>query len=278
MGEDGPLAVLVHERALLDDPGLVEAAGGAARLALQNARLRAELRARLEAVRESRVRIVHAADWGRQRLERDLRDGAQQQLVNLERTLRLASDQLEGTDADARHLVASSITEAQTALEELRELARGVLPQVLTEQGLGPALRALAARALIPVEVVAAPSERMPLSVEACAYFVCSEALANTAKHARARRVTIRVESTSSDLTVEISDDGIGGATATTASGLAGITDRVEALRGVLSLESPPGQGTCVTAWIPVSVNAEIVRNDREATSTMEGAKRWQSE
>jgi signal transduction histidine kinase len=213
------------------------------------AQLDAELRARLEELRASRARLVEAGDAERRRLERDLHDGAQSRLVGLAMLLRSARRQ---TDGELAEMLDRAQEELQTSLGELRELARGIHPAVLSERGLEPALEALASRAPVPV-TVRAEGERLPAPVESAAYFVVSEALANVAKYARATQATVIVRRSNGRATVEVSDDGIGGADAARGSGLRGLADRVAALDGSLSLDSPAGQGTRVQAEIPVA-------------------------
>jgi signal transduction histidine kinase len=244
------LAVIVHDRALLDDPRLVEASSTAARLAVENERLHAEIRAQLEAVRASRARIVQAGDAERRRVERNLHDGAQQRLITLTLQLRMLADAL-GPDADPVHLdlLERASEEARAAHRELRELAQGVHPSVLSDDGLAAALEFLAERATLPV-VVDTPAGRFPESVEVTAYFVAAEALANTMKHAHAEAATISVTRSVRSLRVEVSDDGQGGADPDGA-GLRGLADRVAAMRGTLTIESSPAAGTTVSAEIP---------------------------
>jgi signal transduction histidine kinase len=248
-----PLAALIHDPAVdEEDPGLVAAAGSAARLALENERLQAEVRASLEEVRASRARILEAADAERRRLERDIHDGAQQRLVALGLALRLARDQA-ATHAD-KGLVKDldgAANELKQALSELRDLAQGIHPAVLSRAGIGPALRVLAELSPIPVEIKDAPLERYPESVEATAYFVVSEALANAAKHSGAGRVEVSVRREGERLCVEVQDDGLGGANPGKGSGLIGMADRVAVLGGRLEVASPSGAGTLVHAEIP---------------------------
>ncbi len=249
--EGEPLAVLAHDPSLRDEPKLVEAVAAAARLALVNARLHAEVRAQLEAVKESRGRIVTAADEERRRIERDLHDGAQQRLVALALELRSAQRTL-GDEADpgVDRLLESTADELQVAVEELRALAHGIHPGTLTQAGLASALESLAARMPVPVTVDALQGRLSP-EVEATAYFVASEALANVAKHAHATKAAIRAARVDGTLVIEVSDDGVGGAAASTGSGLHGLADRVEAHGGRLSIESVPGAGTRVVGEIP---------------------------
>lgn len=245
-----PLAAIVHDPSLLEEPKLVEAAGAAARLALENARLHAQTHAQLQQVRESRHRIASAADDERRRIERNLHDGAQNRLLALALELSAAQRRL-GSEADpeVERLLAASVEELQSTVEELRTLARGLHPTVLTEYGLGPALEALTHRSPVPVTLDVC-NQRLPAPVEATAYFVASEALSNVVKHAAASHVSISARQKHDWLVVEVSDDGSGGARASGGSGLQGIADRVEALGGRLQIDSGPS-GTRITAEIP---------------------------
>ena len=246
-----PIAALVHDPSLLEEPKLVEAAGAAARLALENARLHAQTRAQLEQVRESRVRIVTTADEERRRIERDIHDGAQQRLVALALQLRSAQRRLmDGSDPEVDRLLAATVNELQVAVEELRELARGVHPAILTEDGLAAALESLVSRTPFPVDLDAAEG-RLPAQVEATAYFVACEALANIVKHAGASSAIVRTVRRNGLLVVEVEDDGIGGAIAANGSGLRGLADRVEALGGRFRVESPVNGGTRIVGEIP---------------------------
>jgi signal transduction histidine kinase len=213
--------------------------------------LDAELRARLEELRASRARIVEAGDAERRRLERDLHDGAQSRLVALKLLLSRARARARADDGDVEGLLGEAIDELDTSLSELRELARGIHPAVLTDQGLEPALHALASRAPVPVTVEADAEDRLTGPVESAAYFVVSEALANVAKYAQATHASVAVRHLNGRLTVDVTDDGIGGADAGRGSGLRGLADRVAALDGTLSLESPAGGGTHLHAEIP---------------------------
>jgi len=209
-----------------------------------------ELAERMEELRASRARLVEAGDAARRRLERDLHDGAQSRLVALALTLRAARGRVKD-DAQLAELLDSAQEELRTSLAELRELARGIHPAVLTERGLEPALQSLVARAPVPVTVEASEA-RLPGPVESAAYFVVSEALANVAKYAQATHASVTVEQTNGDLTVEVVDDGVGGADVARGSGLRGLQDRLAALDGSLSLDSPAGRGTTLRAHIPV--------------------------
>jgi signal transduction histidine kinase len=243
------LAALVHDAALLDESELVQAVGAAASLALENARLQAELRAQLAEVRASRTRIVEAGDAERRRLERDLHDGAQQRLLGIRLALQLARGRLADGGAELDELLAEADAEVVGALDELRALARGIHPALLTEEGLAPALAGLARRAPVPVGLSVCDG-RLPAAVEATAYFVSAEALANIAKHAHASRGSIEVTRRNGRLAIVVSDDGVGGADEAGA-GLRGLRDRVEALDGRLEVESLPRGGTRVSAVIP---------------------------
>ena len=218
----------------------------------ENVRLDAELQARLDELRESRARIVEAGYAERRRVERDLHDGAQQRLVALALQLRLVRSKLESDPATAGELLDEAAGELAGATEELRELARGIHPPVLTDRGLVAALEALAKRAPLPVTVEANESERAPEAVETAAYFVVSEALTNVVRHAGARQAAVRVMRGEDLLCVEIEDDGTGGADVSGGSGLRGLADRVGALDGTLEVESPAGRGTTVRARLPV--------------------------
>jgi signal transduction histidine kinase len=245
------IAALVHDPALADEPELVASAGAAAALALENERLQAELRARLEELRASRARIVEAAQAERRRIERDLHDGTQQRLVSIAMLLGLTDSRLDRDPAAVRPLLDQARAELTDSLRELRELSQGIHPGILTERGLPAALEDLAYRARLPLELDVGLSERLPDRVEAAAYFVVSEALTNIAKHAGASAVRVRVQRTDGRAVVEIADDGIGGADRAQGSGLRGLADRVDALGGRLRVESPPGRGTVVHAEIP---------------------------
>lgn len=212
-------------------------------------------RAAEEELRRSRARIVEATDEERRRLERDLHDGAQQRLVSVSLALRLLRSRLgpsDGTNDEAVAAAEAASAELKVAIQELRELARGIHPAILTEAGLGPAITALADRSPVTAAVTSLPDRRLPGAVEATAYFVVSEALANIAKYAQATSATVGAECRGGTLHVEVGDDGVGGADAARGSGIRGLQDRVAALGGRLTVESPIGRGTLVVADIPI--------------------------
>jgi PAS domain S-box-containing protein len=208
--------------------------------------------ARTQELRASRVRIVQAADAARRRIERDLHDGAQQRLVSLAIEIRLARSRVEKDPAAAGPFLERLGDELAEASAELRELARGIHPAVLTDRGLAPAIAALAARAPVPVEVVDLPGDRLPAEIETTAYFTVAEALTNVAKYADASHATVRVACEGDDVVVEVADDGVGGARASDGTGLRGLADRIGACDGSLSVTSPPGDGTLVRAVLPL--------------------------
>jgi signal transduction histidine kinase len=214
-------------------------------------RLNEELHARLEELAASRSRIVAAGDVERRRLERNLHDGAQQRLVALSLSLRLALAKLDSDPAAARATLTSARDELTLALDELRELARGLHPAVLTDHGLRAAVEMLAGRSPTPVEIAGVPDERLPEPVEAAAYYLIAEALTNVTKYAEASSVRVRVAVDGASVLVEVSDDGVGGADPAGGSGLRGLADRVEALGGSLEVASPAGSGTTLRARIP---------------------------
>jgi signal transduction histidine kinase len=213
------------------------------------------LRDRVDDLRTARQRIIAAADAERRRIERDLHDGAQQRLIAVAVTLGLAESRIESDPKGAAQLVAQAREEAQLAVKELRELARGIHPAVLSDHGLGAALEALATRAPVPVEVSGVPPDPVGNDIEAAAYFVTAEALTNVAKHARADHAFVELTLEPDALRVQIRDDGVGGADAD-GGGLHGLQDRVEALDGRLEVDSPPGGGTAVTVVLPLPRSA----------------------
>jgi signal transduction histidine kinase len=219
-------------------------------LALSNERLKAELRARFAEVQASRARIVEASTEARRRLERDLHDGAQQQLVALSLDLQLIKNRV-AADPAALELVEGSIEKLGTALAELRELARGIHPAILSERGLEAALSSLVERAPLPVRCRVDVPDRLPPAIEAAAYFVAAEALTNITKYAQATTASVQVRDGEECIELEIADDGVGGADPGAGSGLRGLEDRVAALDGSLIVESPPGAGTRIIASLP---------------------------
>jgi PAS domain S-box-containing protein len=223
------------------------------REAEQAARQREIEQARLEELRSSRARIVEAADAARRRIERDLHDGAQQRLVSLALEVRLARARVARDPESAVPFLEHLGQELAETSAELRELARGIHPAVLTDRGLAAAISALASRAPVPVEVLELPEDRFAPATEATAYFTVAEALTNVAKYAQATHATVRVAGEDDTLVVEVRDDGIGGADASNGSGLSGLSDRVGACEGSLSVSSPPGEGTLVRALLPLT-------------------------
>ena len=242
------VAAIVHDPALLDEPALVESVRAAAGLVLENERLAAEVRSQLSEVRASRGRIVAAGDAERQRIERDLHDGSQQRLVTLSVALGLEAARADARTAD---VLSRAQDEIEQAIGELRELARGIHPTLLRDQGLQAAVEALARRAALPVSVHGTVRDRQSEAVELAAYFVVSEALTNVVKHASATQATVLLEREPGTLRVTIVDDGVGGARVDPGSGLAGLVDRLDALDATLAVESPPGRGTTVRAELP---------------------------
>ena len=215
------------------------------------------LTAKVSDLRDARTRIIEAADAERRRIERDLHDGAQQRLVALSLNLRMAEKRAAEGDPKAAELVRSASEEAGLALKELRDLARGIHPAMLTNRGLAAALDDLAGRASVAAELVAVPSQRLPAQVESAAYFLVSECLANVGKHAKATRATVAVTVVGEELEVVVKDDGVGGAELGNGSGLQGLEDRVGALDGCVDIESPAGGGTTVMATIPLAEPSE---------------------
>ena len=242
--------MLSYDPAREDERELVHAVVAAATLSLENERLAADLRAKVEEVSASRARIVESGDAARRRLERDLHDGAQQRLVSLALNLRMLGSRIDGDPEAGRQLDAAR-RELDQALDELRELARGLHPSVLSERGLGAALQGLAQRAPVPVELEAMPGERLPDRVESASYFVVAEALTNVAKYAQGTKASVHVSRANGEVLVEVSDDGVGGADPAGGSGLRGLLDRVSALGGTFEVDSRPGEGTTVRAAIP---------------------------
>jgi signal transduction histidine kinase len=253
-----PVGALLHDPRLEELPAFHDIVA-AASLAIRKDRLAHELHARIddlrrreEEVRESRRRLVAAGDAARQRLERNLHDGAQQRLVSLSLSLRLAQARLQTSPEAASEILSAASHELAVALEELRQLARGLHPAVLTERGLGAAIDSVRDRAPIDIRVTAVPEQRLPEPVEAAVYYIVVEALTNTAKYAGASEARVSIVVAGREVAVDVADDGVGGAEAAEGSGLHGLADRAEALGGTLVVDSPPGGGTTVRAIIPL--------------------------
>lgn len=244
------VAALIHDPALLDEPELLDGVEAAAGIALENGRLNAELRARLEELRGSRARIVEAAQNERQLLERNLHDGAQQRLIALSLNLSLLKGRVNGTP-EVRAGIDQARREVAASLAELREISSGLHPAVVSGHGLPVALEQLAARAPVPVELAIEVKGRLPEPLEVAAYYVVSESLVNIAKHAQAKTARVEIVKEQSELVLEIVDDGIGGADSERGTGLRGLADRVESLDGRLRVWTPRGGGTRVRAEIP---------------------------
>ena len=249
--EGETIAALIHDPALSENSELVQSVCAAAALTLENARLQAELRARLAELQASRARLVEATESERRRIERDLHDGTQLRLVSIAMILGLAESKL-AADRPAVEPVLHEAREAlAVALEELRELTQGIRPAILVERGLAAALDDLARRAALPVRIALAIEGRLSEQIESAAYFVASEALANAAKHSHGSEVRLAASRRGAALVLEVADDGIGGAVPAGGSGLRGLADRVEALGGRLTVSSPPGRGTTLRAELP---------------------------
>jgi len=242
------IAVLVHDPALLDEPGLVESVRATAGLVLENERLAAQVRSRLAEVRASRGRIVAAADAERRRIERNLHDGAQQRLVTVSMALGLEASRAGGETAGA---LARAQDEIDQAIAELRELARGIHPTLLRDVGLEAAVLSLARRTPVPVTVRGSVTQRIPDTVELAAYFVVAESLTNVVKHASATEASVELDQDEGTLRVIVRDGGVGGAYVSSESGLAGLRDRLDALDATLTVESPAGGGTTIRADFP---------------------------
>ena len=249
--DNEPMAAMVFDRALEDEHELLDAVAAAAGIALENGRLRADLRARLQELNGSRTRVLEAGRQERQRLERNLHDGAQQRLVALSLELSLLG-QSAAADPELKDRLTRAKTEVSASLEELRDVARGIYPAVLSSHGLAIALESLAARAPVPVRLTVDLVERLPEPTEVAAYYVVSEALTNIGKHARATSASVQVCRTGQGIVIDISDDGVGGADPMKGSGLHGLADRVEALGGELRIWTPSEDGgTVVHADLP---------------------------
>ncbi|MEU9017823.1 histidine kinase [Actinomadura sp. NPDC048394] len=243
-----PVAVVELDGRLAGEPHLVEAALSAAALPLENAALHARAAVRLAEVAASRSRIVEADDLNRRRIERDLHDGAQQRLVALALRLRMAERELG--DRRAAAVLADAVAELRATVDELRELTRGILPPVLSDEGLAVALRTAAARMPVPVTLDITP-DRLPPTIEATAWFFACEGMTNAAKHARGAALTVRVQRAGTTVQIEVGDTGGGGAQLTPGGGLQGLADRVAAVGGRFTMDSPPGGGTRLSAELP---------------------------
>jgi signal transduction histidine kinase len=246
-----PVAVLIHDPALSEEPDFVRAAGRTAVLWLERARLEAERAARIVELRESRARIVTAGDEERRRIERDLHDGAQRRLAALLLQIRLGRRAIAAPDDATGALMDELELGVTDTLSDLRALAAGILPPVLSDHGLAAAVDELLSQSPVAVAVGEMPAERLPDHVESAAYFVIAESLANVYKHAGAQRVDLRVGWHDGVVTIEITDDGVGGADLEDGTGIRGLADRVGALDGRLICDSPPGEGTRLRAEIP---------------------------
>lgn len=249
MGPDGSLALLVHDRALAEDPALLAAGVSVTRLVMDNGRLNRELRRQLDEVRASRARIVESGDAERRRIERDLHDGVQQRLLALALSLRRTA--VEAADPAMVDALRRGADEALGVVADVRELAQGIHPAVLTEAGLAAALRSLAIRSPVPVELELDLDRAADPTATSTAYFVASEALANVVKHAGASSAYIRALQRNGTINIEVGDDGRGGADPDGA-GLRGLEDRLAAVGGTLSVSDRPGGGTVISAGIPV--------------------------
>ena len=245
-----PVAALLHDPELRDEPELLESVSAAAGMALENGRLQAELQGRLQELHGSRARIIEAAQAERRRLERNLHDGAQQRLVALSLDLRMLEDQLD--DHAAREQVVKARQEVGVSLEELRDIARGIHPAVVSGHGLTVALESVAARTSMPVRLTVVDVPRLPEPIEVAGYYVVCESLANVGKHAHATSCAVDVQIDDGRLVVEVMDDGVGDADAARGSGLRGLADRVQSLDGRLVITTPDTGGTCIRAEIPL--------------------------
>jgi len=246
-----PVALLVHDAALQDEPELVNSVCAAAAMALENERLRADLEARLAELRASRERLVRATEAERHRIERDLHDGAQQRLVSIALSIALAEATLDNSSTTAASALAAARDDLTVAMDELRTLSQGIRPAVLMERGLGAALDDLVRRSVVPATADVRLTDDVPAEIEAAAYFVVGEALTNAAKHARAGQATVTAETRDGRLLLRITDDGIGGASARDGGGLRGLADRVEGFGGTLTIHSPAGAGTTLIVELP---------------------------
>ncbi len=261
--EDAPIALIEHDVALSEDTRLLDAVSSALLLSVDNDRLRARLERTLQEVRESRLRIVEEGYLARRRLERDLHDGSQQLLVSLAIGLRIATTKAqEAGNAEVVADLERSSAQLADALRELRELARGIHPTVLTDGDLRSALAELALRSHTPVEIDVAFDERLPEVIEETIYFVVAECLTNAAKHAEARNCSVQVRRSDGVVSVIVKDDGHGGAAVTPGGGLGGVRDRVEAVDGHFDVKSVAGLGTIIELMIPVQTVRSVAVRD----------------
>jgi len=249
-----PLAAIVHDPVLREDPALVGSVMAVLRLAVENERLDAQVTAQLEEVRASRARLAVAADEERRRIERDLHDGAQQRLVGVTLAIQQARQAATGgaPPAEVEARLGDAADELQGAIDDLRELARGIHPALLEDEGLPAAITALARRAGLPVDTRIELDRRLPRLVEATAYFTVAEALTNATRHARARRVLVKIRDEGTRLTVAVEDDGVGGADPMHGTGLRGLADRLASVDGRLEVDTPAGGGTRLRAEVPL--------------------------
>ena len=249
-----PLAAIEHDPVLREDPALVGSVMAVLRLAVENDRLDAALQSQLEEVRASRARLVRAGEDERRRLERDLHDGAQQRLVSVSLELQQArvAAAADGTSPQLRARLDAAADELQVAINELRELARGIHPALLEHEGLPAAVAGLARRSNVPVELHVDVPRRLPPGVESAAYFTVAECLTNATRHAQATRAMVTIVDEGARLTVDVEDDGVGGADASRGTGLRGLADRVGALDGRLDVRSALAGGTRIRAEIPI--------------------------
>jgi signal transduction histidine kinase len=255
----GTVSVWARESLPLDSEDLLENFTELIATAIANAETRYKLAA-------SRKRIVASSDETRRRIERDLHDGAQQRLVSLALAARAAAARVPPEHGDLQADLDRIATGMVDAAEELQELSRGIHPAIDSRGGLGAALRTLARRSAIPVELDLGTDTRLPEPIEVAAYFVASEAMANTAKHAHASRIDVALATVNSSLVLSIRDDGIGGADPTGGSGLVGLADRVEALGGSVEVRSRPGHGTHITAELPLETEMATSRESPDLT------------
>jgi signal transduction histidine kinase len=247
-----PVAAIEHDIVLLEDPGLVNAVAAAVRLTIDNERLQNEIQSQLAEVEASRSRIVAASDAERRRIERDLHDGAQQRLVTIGLALKLAEAQLGAEEnPGVRAALSQAVKDLAEAINELRDLARGIHPPILTEAGLRPALESLVERSALPVRLDVRLRQEPSGAVAAAAYFAVAEALTNVVKHADASQASITANDQDGSIHLEISDDGLGGADRNRGTGLLGVADRVAAVGGTLRVHSPSGGGTRVEVTLP---------------------------